>query len=197
MGKYKLIKEDTMKNLIEFLDEVQFDAATDGGTEEMHKVNFCNWAINELINSPEARIKDVTDSKPKKPQKKSRDDYVDETFMDWNLPDMSDEDYEKLVDTFDAFLRGWEEEYYKNNPKKKPEQERPFKPHLEDVAEYMSLEDIKEMLLDDPELSDHERFELYYEEHLRVQKEKKKAKDMLRKEYNKFKKERKKQLKKK
>ena len=197
MGKYKLIKEDTMKNLIEFLDEVQFDAATDGGTESMHKVNFCNWAINELLNSPEARIKDVTDSKPKKPRKKSRDDYVDETFMDWNLPDMSDEDYEKLVDTFDAFLRGWEEEYYKNNPKKKPEQERPFKPHLEDVAEYMSLEDIKEMLLDDPELSDHERFELYYDEHLRVQKEKKKAKDMLRKEYNKFKKERKKQIKKK
>ena len=117
--------------------------------------------------------------------------------MDWNLPDMSDEDYEKLVDTFDAFLRGWEEEYYKNNPKKKPEQERPFKPHLEDVAEYMSLEDIKEMLLDDPELSDHERFELYYEEHVRVQKEKKKTNDMLRKEYNKFKANRKKQLKKK
>ena len=120
MGKYKLIKEDTMKNLIEFLDEVQFDAATDGSTEDMHKVNFCNWAINELINSPEARIKDLTDSKPKKPQQKSRDDYVDETFMDWNLPDMSDEDYEKLVDTFDAFLRGWEEEYYKKNPDKNP-----------------------------------------------------------------------------
>ena len=197
MGKYKLIKEDTMKNLIEFLDEVQFDAATDGGTESMHKVNFCNWAINELLNSPEARIKDVTDSKPKKPQKKSRDDYVDETFMDWNLPDMSDEDYEKLVDTFDAFLRGWEEEYYKNNPKKKPKHERPFKPDIEDVAEHCTLDEIKEMLLDDPELTDHERFELYYEEHLRVQKEKKKAKDMLRKEYNKFKKERKKQIKKK
>ena len=197
MAKYKLINEDTMKNLIEFLDEVQFDAATDGSVKDMHKVNFCNWAINELLNSPEARIKDMTDSKPKKPQKKSRDDYVDETFMDWNLPDMSDEDYEKLVDTFDAFLRGWEEEYYKNNPKGKPKQDRLFKPHLEDVAEYMSLEDIKEMLLDDPELSDHERFELYYDEHKRVQKEKKKAKDMLRKEYNKFKKERKKQIKKK
>ena len=197
MGKYKLIKEDTMKNLIEFLDEVQFDAATDGSVEDMHKVNFCNWAINELLNSPEARIKDMTDSKPKKPRKKSRDDYVDETFMDWNLPDMSDEDYEKLVDTFDAFLRGWEEEYYKNNPKKKPKHERPFKPDIEDVAEHCTLDEIKEMLLDDPELTDHERFELYYEEHLRVQKEKKKAKDMLRKEYNKFKAKRRKQLKKK
>jgi hypothetical protein len=197
MAKYKLINEDTMKNLIEFLDEVQFDAATDGSVEDMHKVNFCNWAINELLNSPEACIKDMTDSKPKKPKKKSRDDYVDETFMDWNLPEMSDEDYEKLVDTFDAFLRGWEEEYYKNNPKKKPKQERPFKPQVEDVAEHCTLDEIKEMLLDDPELSDHERFELYYEEHVRVQKEKKKANDMLRKEYNKFKVNRRKQLKKK
>ena len=194
--KYILIPKDLQKNLIEFLDEIQFEAAKNNTHEDMHIVNFCSWAIKELINGFDASFKEYPKDK-KPPQKKSRDQYVDETFMDWNLPDMSDEDYEKLVDTFDAFLRGWEEEYYKNNPKKKPKQERPFKPHLEDVAEYMSLEEIKEMLLDDPELSDHERFELYYEEHCRVQKEKKKAKDMLRKEYNKFKANRRKQLKKK
>ena len=189
--KYKIIPVEVIKNLIEFLDEIQFDAATSQSPEDLHKVNFCSWIIQELLNSYDAYFKSD------KSKKKSRDDYVDETFMDWNLPEMSDEDYEKLVDTFDAFLRGWEEEYYKNNPKGKPKQDRLYKPHLEDVAEYMSLEDIKEMLLDDTELTDHERFELYYEEHLRVQKEKKKAKDMLRKEYNKFKKERKKQIKKK
>ena len=198
--KYKIISEETIKNLIDFLDEIQFDAAKLNTTDAHHQVNFCNWAINELLNSFNViSTKDFRKSKddPKKPNKKSRDDYVDETFMDWNLPDMSDEDYEKLVDTFDAFLRGWEEEYYKNNPKGKPKQDRLFKPDLEDVAEYMSLEDIKEMLLDDPELSDHERFELYYDEHLRVQEEKKKANAMLRKEYNKYKVNRKKQLKKK
>ena len=91
MAKYKLINEDTMKNLIEFLDEVQFDAATDGSTEDMHKVNFISWAIGELVNSFEAYI----------PQKKSREDYVDETFMDWNLPEMNDYDYNKLVDQVD------------------------------------------------------------------------------------------------
>ena len=191
MAKYKLLNEDTMKNLIDFLDEVQFDAAADGDVESMHKVNFCGWAIEELLNSPEAYIK------PNKPKKKSRDDYVDETFMDWNLPEMSDEDYEKLVDTFDNFLRGWEKEYNKNNPKKKPIKDRPFKPHIVDVAEYMSLEDIKEMLLDDPELSDYDRFELYYTEHKRVQKENKKANNMLKKEYKKYKANRKKQIKKK
>ena len=191
--KFKIISEDLQKNLIEFLDEIQFDAAGNGSVDDMHKVNFCSWAINELLNSFDGYVKE-------EPKKKSREDYVDETFIDWNLPEMSDEDYEKLVDHFDSFLRGWEKEYYKKNPDKKSNKsrkEKEFKPHLEDVAEYMSLEDIKEMLLDDPELSDHERFELYYEEHVRVQKEKKKANDMLRKEYNKFKANRKKQIKKK
>jgi len=131
----------------------------------MHKVNFCSWAIKELMNSFDGYLKDKPTNR--KPQKKSRDQYVDETFMDWNLPEMSDEEYEKLVDQFDAFLRGWEKEYNKknkNNPKKKPIQERPFKPHIEDVAEYCSLEEVAEFLKDDPELTDQERFELYYDE---------------------------------
>tara|TARA_B100000700_G_scaffold290709_1_gene349011 strand:+ start:74 stop:643 length:570 start_codon:yes stop_codon:yes gene_type:complete len=159
--RYKLISEDLQKNLIEFLDEIQFDAAKEGTNEDMHKVNFCSWAINELLNGYDAIVKDIK----KNPNKKSRDQYVDETFMDWNLPDMTDEEYEKLVDQFDAFLRGWEKEYNKKKPKKKQIKERPFiKPHIEDVAEYCSLEEIEEMLKDDPELSDHERFELYYDE---------------------------------
>jgi hypothetical protein len=39
----------------------------------------------------------------------------------------------------------------------------------EDIAEYMSLEEIKEYLLEDEELTDEERFDLYYEEHRRVE----------------------------
>ena len=162
--KYKIITEDLMKNLIEFLDEIQFDAATEGSTEDMHRVNFCNWAINELLNSYDGYIKYTK----KNPNKKSRDQYVDETFMDWNLPEMSDKEYEKLVDQFDAFLRGWEKEY---NKKKKKEgntkdviQERPYKPHVDDIMEYCTLEEIEDFLKDDPELTDEERFELYYDE---------------------------------
>ncbi len=168
--KYKIISNDLHKNLIDFLDEIQFDAISDKDKESMHKVNFCNWAIQELLNSYDGYLRE----KPKgsKPQKKSRDTYVEETFMDWNLPEMTDEEYEKLVDQFDAFLRGWEKEYNKDNPKKKQIKDRPFKPNVSDVAEYCSLEEIEEMLKDDPELTDHERFELYYEEHDRVQKAK-------------------------
>ena len=50
--KYKIITEELMKNLIDFLDEVQFDAVTDGNNaESMQKVNFCSYAIKELLNS--------------------------------------------------------------------------------------------------------------------------------------------------
>ena len=80
---------------------------------------------------------------------------------------MTDEEYEKLVDQFDAFLRGWEKEYNKknkNNPNREPIQERPYKPHRDDVMEWCSLEEVADFLKDDPELTDEERFELYYDE---------------------------------
>ena len=171
--KYKIISIDLQKNLIEFLDEIQFDAAGNTDKDSMHKINFCSWAIKELLDSYDGYLKD-------EPKKKSRQDYVDETFMDWNLPEMSDKEYEKLVDQFDAFLRGWEKEYNKKNPKNKIKRETKkdtFKPpRIEDIAEYMSLEEIKEYLLDDEELTNEERFDLYYEEHCRVQREKERKK---------------------
>ena len=55
--RFKIISEDLQKNLIEFLDEIQFDAASEGTNEDMHKVNFCNWAIKELIESYDGYLK--------------------------------------------------------------------------------------------------------------------------------------------
>ncbi len=164
--RYILITKDLQKNLIDFLDEVQLEAAKNNTTEDMHIINFCSWAIEELLKGLDAHFKEYPKNK-KPPQKKSRDTYVEETFMDWNLPDMTDEEYEKLVDSFDAFLRGWEKEYnkkHKNNSKKKQIDERPFRPHVEDIMEYCSLEEVEDFLKDDPELTDNERFELYYDE---------------------------------
>ena len=88
---------------------------------------------------------------------------------------MSEEDYNKLVDQVDGFLKGWEKEYKKSSKKKstkqpksnskpKAQSKEKFVPPLNDIAEYMSLEEIKEYLLEDEELTDEERFDLYYEE---------------------------------
>ena len=168
--KYKILSEETVKNLIEFLDEIQFDAAKESSKDSIHKINFCNWMINELLNSFDAYIKDENDKKRKI---KKRQDYVDETFMDWNLPEMTDEEYERLVDQFDSFLRSWEKEYLKNNPEKKitkrvkkdkKSKKEEYKPHVDDIMEWCSLEEVEEFLKDDPELTDNERFELYYDE---------------------------------
>ena len=157
-NKYILITRDLQKNLIDFLDEVQLEAAKLKSTENMHIVNFCSFAIEELLSGLDAELK-----KKSKPQPKSRDQYLDETFMDWNLPEMSDEEYNRLVDQVDGFLRAWEKEYQKEHPNE-PIQKRPYKPEVDDVMEYCSLDEIKEFLKDDPELSDEERFELYYDE---------------------------------
>ena len=185
-NKYILIPKSLQKNLIEFLDDIQLDAAKNNTHEDMHLVNYCSWAIEELLNGFDAKF---NDKKP--PQKKSRDQYLDETFMDWNLPKMDDEEYEKLVDQVDGFLKAWEKNYTKGDKKSKPTKERkdnpnykskkPYVPPFEDVAEYMSLNEIKDYLLEDEELTAEERFELYYEEHRRVEdtKSKKRAKKQM------------------
>ena len=177
--KYKIIQEDVIKSLIDFLDEVQFDAAGSKSTDDMHKVNFCNWAIQELLNSYDGFIAGKAkkeDIKPK-PKKTKRDEIIDEHFVDWELPeDMSDEEFEKLVEQFENFVKGWEKEYNKDKSKSEPKSKKDeWKPRIEDVAQHCSLEEIKDMLIDDPELTPEERFELYYEEHQRVNKKKEKG----------------------
>ena len=48
--KYKIIPDDIVKNLIEFLDEIQFEAASSNKQEDLHRINFINWMISELMN---------------------------------------------------------------------------------------------------------------------------------------------------
>ena len=157
-NKYILIPKDLQKNLIDFLDEVQLEAAKLNTTENMHIVNFCSYAIEELLSGFDAKFREK-----KPPQKKSRDQFLDETFMDWNLPEMDDEEYEKFVNQVDGFLRAWEKEYMKDRPNQ-PIQDKDYKPHVDDVLQHCSLDEIQDFLKDDPELTDEERFELYYDE---------------------------------
>ena len=48
--KYKIIPDDIVKNMIEFLDEIQFEAATNSKPDDLHRINFINWMIGELMN---------------------------------------------------------------------------------------------------------------------------------------------------
>tara|TARA_Y100001963_G_C6663072_1_gene391464 strand:+ start:167 stop:775 length:609 start_codon:yes stop_codon:yes gene_type:complete len=166
MKKYKLIPEDIVKNMIDFLDEYQFDAAKDSPTtnpEALHKINFCNWMINELLNSNDGFDSNQVVRFKLKP--------TDDTPVE-------DKDWDKIIKSFDSFFKGWDIAYKSSQDapkenKKKPKpntQDEDWKPRLDDVSEYCSLEEIEEFLKDDPELTDNERFELYYEERERIKK---------------------------
>ena len=50
MLKYKIIPDDIVKNLIEFIDEIQFEAAKTNTPDDLHRINFCNYLISELMN---------------------------------------------------------------------------------------------------------------------------------------------------
>ena len=52
--RYRLVPDDIVKNLVEFLDEIQFEAAQASSSESVQVINLCNYLITQLINSVEA-----------------------------------------------------------------------------------------------------------------------------------------------
>ena len=169
--KFRIISEKVMRDLVEFLDEIQFEAAKGKGPEDIHIINLCNHLITQLINSQEGYNYHKLNKK-----KKEEEDIIFEF-----PPTMSDDEIDKILSEFDRFLHGWDKAYNKDKKKKSKDKKKKtdtfHRPHLDDVAQYMSLEEIKEYLIDDPELSDYERFELYYDEHCRVEREKQRRKE--------------------
>ena len=166
--KYKLLHLNVVENLISFLDEC-LETAISNGLEEAENqelVNFCQWGIKELTSAKDGIISEGIKDKEIQKKMDKRWDKIDEKFFDWRLPpNMNDKEFEKMLNQFDAFLRGWEKEYNKKHPEKpSPDRQKFNPPHIEDVADYMSLEEVRDYLLDDEELSDDEAFDLYYDE---------------------------------
>ena len=172
--KYKIIPDDIVKNMIEFLDEIQFEAATSSKPEDLQRINFCNWIISELMNGLDGF--DLDD--PEDRDKLSTEDLMDrwdtiDTFrkdIKMDFPeDMSDEEWKKLIKQFDGFLDGWDREYKKSNHR--------------DKAKRLGLKKFLTELKIDHELTAKEKFELYYDEYRSLQKDKeaKSLKDSLKK----------------
>jgi len=160
--KYKIIPDDIVKNLIEFIDEIQFEAASGNKPDDLHRINFCNWMISELMNSldgfdteDEADKDDNNDSNIK-----DRWDTIDKYRRDFGMEfpeDMSEEEWKKLIRQFDSFIDGWDRAYKKSNYK--------------DKAKQNELKKFLQELKIDHELTNNEKFELYYDEYRRRKKE--------------------------
>ena len=152
--KYKIIPDDIVKNLIEFIDEIQFEAAESNKKEDIHRINFCNYLISELMNGLDGF--DFIDEADEDIDIQDRWDIIDNYRKDIRMDfpeDMSDEEWRKLIKQFDGFIDGWDRAYKKSNYK--------------DKAKRNGLKKFLSELRIDHELTNKEKFELYYDEHRR------------------------------
>ena len=160
--KYKIVPDDIVKNMIEFLDEVQFEAAKDNTPDALHKINFCNWMISELMHSLDGfdTEDEASEDLAKDGDLLDRWDTIDNYRKDLRMDfpdDMSDEEWYKLIQQFDSFIDGWDKAYRKSNHK--------------DKAKQNSLKKFLQDLKIDHELTPDEKFELYYSEYRNRKKE--------------------------
>jgi len=160
--KYKIVPDDIVKNLIEFLDEVQFEAAANNKPDDLHRINFINWMIGELMNGLDGFDLENPDDKDKLSTGDLMDrwDQIDNYRKDLRMDfpeEMSEEEWKKLIKQFDGFLDGWDKEYKKSNYK--------------DKAKRNGLKKFLTELRIDHELTPKEKFELYYDEHRNRKKE--------------------------
>ena len=162
MLKYKIIPDDVVKNLIEFLDEIQFEAASGNKADDLHRINFINWMISELMNGLDGFDLEDQDDKDKLSTGDLMDrwDKIDSYRKDIGMDfpeDMSEEEWKKLIKQFDSFIDGWDKAYTKSNYK--------------DKAKRGGLKKFLTELKIDHELTAKEKFELYYDEYRSLKKE--------------------------
>ena len=154
--KYKIIQDDIVKNLIEFIDEIQFEAAASNKPDDLHRINFCTYLISELMNGLDGfdSIEEGDDDGDTDVQ--DRWDIIDNYRKDIRMDfpeEMSDEEWKKLIKQFDGFLDSWDKEYKKSNHR--------------DKAKRNGLKKFLSELRIDHELTNKEKFELYYDEYRR------------------------------
>mgnify|MGYP003131348679 FL=1 len=142
--RYKIIDEEVVESLIKFLDEIQFGTAEHGmkrSTVEI--VNMCSYFISELLDAEEVIDNDGED------ERKRIDDRIE-----FQMGEMPDEDYEKMIQQFDSFFKNFKIEYHKSKAEKKSKDDK------------SKLKHFKNELKKDVDLTNEEKFELYYDEYL-------------------------------
>ena len=162
MLKYKIIPDDIVKNLIEFIDEIQFEAAKTNTPDDLHRINFCNYLISELMNGLDGFDIEDPDEKDRLSTEdlKDRWDTIDTFRKDIRMDfpeDMTEEEWKKLIQQFDSFIDGWDNAYKKSN--------------YRDKAKRNGLKKFLTELRIDHELTPEEKFELYYDEYRSRKKE--------------------------
>jgi hypothetical protein len=163
--KYRLLDEETLGQMIDFLDDIQIEASKGKYKDDMDKINMCSYLISEIINANEAmEIDDEDDIEDIKNLKKG-----DGLFVD--IPELNDKDWGKMIEQLDAFFAGWEKST--NKKKRNDNKKNMNKKRQEEVEE---IDDSEEEYIP----TKHDKFEQYYleREMKKTLKEAKEAKTM-------------------
>jgi len=143
--KYRLLDEETLGQMVDFLDTIQIEASKGKYKDDMDKINMCSYLISEIINSNEAMEFD-DETEDIKDLKKGDGLYVD-------IPELNDKDWNKMIEQLDAFFAGWEKS---TNKKKRNDNKKNInKKKREEVAE---IDDDEEEYIP----TKHDKFEQYY-----------------------------------
>ena len=144
--RYRIIDEEVVESIIRFLDDIQFGTAKHGmERSQVEIVNMCSYFISELLNAEE-----VADNSDDSEDEKHRVDDI----IEFQMGDMPDEDYEKMLKQFDSFFKNFKVEYHKAKADKKSTNEK------------SKLKHFKDELKKDADLTPEEKFELYYDEYV-------------------------------
>ena len=157
--KYRIIPETLMKDLVEFIDEMQFEASKVDIPENHHLINLCNYLISCLINSDSfnddfGREEDDDDTYDihEIPDEAFDWDSTSSDFRQYDFGNISDEEYEKMMDEADKIFKKYDERYKGKTKRINGKGNIPLKK-------------FKQELLADRDLSPEEKFELYYDEY--------------------------------
>ena len=143
--KYRLLDEETLGQMIDFLDSIQIEASKGKYKDDMDKINMCSYLISEIINSNEAMEIDDEEEDIKN-MKKGDGLYVD-------IPELNDKDWNKMIEQLDAFFAGWERS---TNKKKRNNNKKNMNKKRRDEVE--EIDDSEEEYIP----TKHDKFEQYY-----------------------------------
>ena len=179
--KFYMIDEELLNTLVDLmLESIEMSSELPANSKD--NVMYFTWLYDELLDLPQ--IKDAkkfaSETKEKLLKNKTKD-----TLTDTEI---------KMLHYLNQVIKATNKS--KSTTPKSKEAKKIIKEETSkiknELIQKVPLKEIKQFLLDDPELTNEERFELYYQEHRRVQDEKngnkefnKMLKDLKIKPYNK------------
>ena len=163
--KFFIIDGDLLNTLVDLMLE---SVETSSQVQDKDNVMYFTWLYDELVELPQIRnaSKFAKYNKNKILKNKSKDALTDSEIKMLHY----------LNSIMDATKRNDKNLTDKQKHARKIIEEESSK-IKNDITESMSLEDIKAYLLEDDTLTSQEKFDLYYQEHHRIKKEKQRLKE--------------------